>query len=368
MRLAGSYHPVAYLLERLPNYLPGVENIHGIWCEKDKSIRSTYNNAPAAGELKATFQHWRNEKSRTQWMDQFDPFHFDKGTVRQMSLSDEDKLDTLLIFFDSPFDELRDIIAIEFPKELFLKNFNVAFSGISVQEKQVLSHLLSSILYSEHKKCLQEREFLQHLNTHHLAQKQKVESLQEQLRTAEKLYSSAISTIVGDLVKTHESALGVSFHIDDSIIRYYAREKISLDAIKLSLDRVLSLAYHMNIGSDDIQVDDTFVELARLNEEQKTLSTTSDRKEDRIMDLLDRYERAAEKVNNESARLNAKEIAQRLDPPVTPPAITDAVKKNKSKIAYYLRQYPGKWKLIRKAIRPIRTIDSQKNEGRQFIS
>jgi septation ring formation regulator EzrA len=126
------------------------------------------------------------------------------------------------------------------------------------------------------------------------------------------------------------------------------------------------MAYHLNFGSAKITLDESY--LHTLSSEQK-LSLTEESTEkisDKVIQLLDRYEHAASKIEMSRGILNAKEIASRLNPPVTPPAITDAVKKNSRKIEYLLRQFPDRWSLIRSAIRPIQRIDN--NGGSMSIN
>lgn len=359
MRLAGTYHPIAYLLKRLPEFLPGVQRIHGIWCDDSRKIRSTYGELVAGDPIKASFQQWRNHNLRSLWVSDFDPFQFNQVSFQQMSLSDEDNLDTLLLFFDSTVDSHRDLIAIEFPKSLFLKNFNVEFSGISAQEKQVLSNLLSSILFAEHERCIHERELLNHLSTHQNAQRETLVLLREQLSTAESLYSSAISTIIKDLTAKFEQEFKTTFEIDQSLVRYYAKEQMSLSLIEGSLERIITLAYHMNMDKAEVTVDESYIQVAKQGISKSTAEATFKKDSDKVIDLLNRYEYAASLVQEKERTLNAKEIARKLDPPVTPPAITDAIKKNAKRIAYYLHQYPNRWPLIRKAIRPIHRIDER---------
>ena len=56
-------------------------------------------------------------------------------------------------------------------------------------------------------------------------------------------------------------------------------------------------------------------------------------------------------------------MAKQLDPPVTPPAITDAVKKNEKRIRFLLNQYGDKWPLIRRFLKPIERLDDSNQNG-----
>tara|TARA_B100000508_G_scaffold141026_1_gene145256 strand:- start:30446 stop:31552 length:1107 start_codon:yes stop_codon:yes gene_type:complete len=368
VRLAGTYHPITYLLNKIPEYIPGLNTVDAIWCNADKDILSSFSSKPAQGETKLMFQKWRNSSKKQIWLSNFDPLKSVDISQRQLSLNDEGELNTLLLFFESPYDEQQDLIAITFPENLFLRNYNLEFSGLSTQEKSVLSNLLSSILHTEHKRCLEEKQFLQELNVHSKHQSDKVKTLTAQLSTAENLYSSAIHSIIEELLSSYEKKWGIDFKLDTKLVKYFAKEKLPLSQIKTRIDQIATMAYHLNIGEQEILLDESFIISSIGMPDAKEVVNSRNDQKDKVIDLLNRYEKAAERVDDAQAPLNAKEIAKRLDPPVTPPAITDAVKKNKRKIAYFLKQYPEKWRLIRSAIRPIRVIDENETDQRLRIS
>ena len=368
MRLAGTYHPISYLLYKIPLYIPGVEEVHALWMDHSGSLRSTYSKDIAQGENKVMFQKWRNQSFKSMWVESFDPFQSAGSQIKQMSLEDEDNLTTLLLSFKSVHDVHNDLIAISFPKNLFLKNFNLSFAGISAQEKLVLSNLLSSILHTEYEQCIQEQRFLSQLSNHSLYNKNKAEMLEEQLKTSEQLYSSAIYSILSELLDEISNDLETCFILEKELVKHFAKEKVNLSSIKEQINEIATIAYHLNFGSKEIRLDTSYVHAISSNEKPINKGSNSSENEDKVLQLLNRYEEAANKIEANQGVLNAKEIAKRLDPPVTPPAITDAVKKNKRKISYFLRQYPGRWKLTRQAIRPIQRIDSSQNSSNFNIS
>lgn len=357
MRLAGTYHPISYLLNKIPLYIPGIMDVQAIWCDASKNIRSTLSDNPAEGENRLLFQRWRNQSFKSVWLDKFDPFKLSPSPSKQMTLDDEDNLQTLVLSFDSIYDEHQDLIVITFPKNLFLKNFNVSFAGISSQEKLVLSNLLSSILHTEHEQSIDEQRFLNQLSNHSKFNREKIDQLEEQLKTSEELYSSAIYTILNELLEEFAREWNTAFTIDKELVKYFAREKLSLAAIKEQVEEIATIAYHLNFNNKEILIDNSYLHaIGNLERKINSKATNADG-ENRVIQLLDRYEEAASKIDSVSGVLNAKEIAKRLDPPVTPPAITDAVKKNQRRISYFLQQYPNRWKLTRKAVRPIQRLD-----------
>jgi hypothetical protein len=72
--------------------------------------------------------------------------------------------------------------------------------------------------------------------------------------------------------------------------------------------------------------------------------------------LLDKLENAALHVKSKNILLTGANIGLEFPTPVTPPAITDALKKHKQKILFLFREYPYRWEIIRTEFRPVQNI------------
>ena len=364
IRLAGTYHPINYLLSRLPDFLPGVTTFHAIWADANNQFHTTFSNQLDPEKQRIFLQKWRQKSTGTFWLDHFYPFDTPDKSVDQLSFDDETNLNTLVLTFPSVYDTYQDVIAIEFPQNIFLRSINAAFDGISTQEKKVLQNLLSSILHAEYERAIEEQSILSGISGQHSEQNKRINDYKDRLETSEQLYSLAIRSILKEFIEPMEHEMQRSIIIHDELVHYFAKQQLSIDQIKSYLEKMVTVAYHVNLESEKIDLTLAFADA--LIKGQSTIPENSKptvREKDKVIALLDRYETAAKRVERRSDSLNAKNIAKSLDTPVTPPAITDAVKKNQSKIAYYLKQFPDRWVLVRQHIRPIERLDdgSQKN-------
>lgn len=77
--------------------------------------------------------------------------------------------------------------------------------------------------------------------------------------------------------------------------------------------------------------------------------------------LLDKYEEAAQIALAKNEVINGRTIAAYLKPSVSPPAITDALKKNRKAIKNLLDENPTKWGLLRSYLKPIKNISEASN-------
>lgn len=355
MRLAGTYHPIPYLLERLPDFLPGCSETAALWMEYDKEIHYNLINENGPYTIdKVTAQRIRSTHKITEWANDFDLITNVNNAAAQLSFTDENNLRVLRLCFPSPVDELKDFILIKFPLNIYIKNIDTHFNGISSNEKQLLSQFLFSVLIAEHKRVCNEREFLQNISQFNQKKDHKIATLKNALQTTETLYTTSLRTIIDEFKLDWEKNLQCKFVIDEQVISKLAKEQLNITAIKTNLKEALLMAYNLNFSSQEIKITADYFSL---NKQVKTPSRKTIVQE-KTLSLLDTYETAANKAIVANKTVNGKNVAAFLSPPVTPPAITDAVKKNSSKIKFILLQYPSRWPLIRQAIRPIRLLDT----------
>jgi hypothetical protein len=366
LRLAGTYHPIAYLVERLDHFIPGIETVNAVWKDRNNDLQTengTVSKSDASGKL--NIQKWRTKNIQYEWSNSFNPLNLASPSLKQLALSDENELNVLLIYFNSTTDNLKDIIAIHFPQHLFLGNLNATFSGLTTKEKSILSNILSSMLYAEHERCLKEFELLKQIELHQNQQSQKITQLTSNLKQSEQLYTSALKIIVQDILKVFEENLSKSISIENNVILRLAKERISKDQITDILEKAIHVAYNLSISSNELIIHNDLIHIEELKSSNKQSEMNSEY--DKVKLLLDRYEVAAENARDNGHSVNGKNVARHLDPPVTPPAITDAIKKNEKKIHYYLDKYPNHWRLIRTKLRPLQIIDDELGRNYQGV-
>jgi len=364
MRLAGTYHPIPFLLKRLKHYLPSVSIVNALWLDFDKQIYTTNEKKPLNDYLKVKAQNIRAKCHVLKWSQHSDFFERSTTEKKQLSIEDEDAMNVLSLYFTSPIDGQKDVIMITFPSHVFLKNLNTHFKGVTSHEKHILGSILSSVLLADYEKAIREREFLKQVEDIHQKQVLKIKQLTEDLKSTEQLYSSAIRNILNDLKLKLEVNLGKEFIFSKEVAFKLAKERLSIHAIEEAVKNAIYLAYNLNLFKQKIEVTEDYFQLEKLKEEPIHSSSTFVVAHQKVLELLDRYEAAAIQVSEKGWAINGKNMASQLHPPVTPPAITDAVKKNKSKITYLLQQYPDKWSNIRKYIKPISALDERIDNAR----
>ncbi len=95
--------------------------------------------------------------------------------------------------------------------------------------------------------------------------------------------------------------------------------------------------------------------------------TVGNNKPERAVELLDRLERASNKVLQKKLKLTSVNVGLHCDEPITAPAISDALKKNAGRISQLMHKNPDRWPLLRKEFKPIRNILDKSSSGNVAI-
>ena len=111
-------------------------------------------------------------------------------------------------------------------------------------------------------------------------------------------------------------------------------------------------------------LDDILIDEFDLVMPKATLSLTNENKEEIVIndryaktkEYLDRYEKAAEQILKDRLSLTGMNLGTYCSPKITPAAISDNIKKHRSKIVTLLHRYNEKWPIIRENYRPIRKL------------
>ncbi|MES2554906.1 MAG: hypothetical protein V4604_02085 [Bacteroidota bacterium] len=181
-------------------------------------------------------------------------------------------------------------------------------------------------------------------------QQQQINGLEQKLQAAESASNQRIMRLINHWkrIQTVEIVLPSDFHaaLDASLTE---------SELVYQLDSALQLARFTQPTNTIINLNTT-----HLSSKKPVLQTEVPRilsPNQRAILLLDKYEAAARMAHHSGLIVNGKTIAAHLQPSISPPAITDAMKKHKKGIALALEESPEKWELLRKYLKPVKELN-----------
>lgn len=366
MRLAGTYHPIEYLLLRLDTFFPTLEKSGALYSSKQQ-LKFLLNGDVQEIEVfdQVTIQKIRSKRSYSyEWT--HSPNLLDEPKYsKQSTLYDEEKNGTLLLYFPSDKRDLCDVLILTFPKNAVMKGTDNVFSGLSTSDKLLISTFSMNVLKSEFERIQEEKYLIEGFARIQKSQNNKIEHLLNTLEETRLQYLSSLRVLVYDNLELLNEEFKCTFIPSNELIDQLAQSQLGVDEINKALRFAAELGYHLHFGEDKITLDSTYI---KVNETKRTKKDTAFTVTDKTFQLLERYEESAEKVQKSDLPINGKNVANYLEPAVTPPAITDAVKKNEKRIRFLLEQYSEKWPLIRKYLKPIERLDLNNHSSVKRVS
>lgn len=360
MRLAGTYHPIVYVLSRIEELIPGIQNYGALFSDGNK-IKFQLNQEEidlSETELIKIQKFRSSQKSLNFWLDSPEA-PLNALAEGQYSFYSEQQLNTLCIGIPKEFcaSSLPDFLLIQFPKEFSFSSNLKEFNALTSSEKFLLEKIVGSTLLAEVKRVKKEQKLLAGIVGVNHKQRVSIESLRQELANTQQIYVSTIGRIIQDIIKEVSLLYGVRFSVTDELIYLFAKSRCNLEQIQHMLNCGAEVAYHLNFNDQNILLSCDHIELP-----DQGIDVSVDAKQtslDRTFDLLNRYEEAAMRLKQSNQAINGKNLAASMHPSISPPAISDAIRKNGRRIRYYLKEYPNNWLLIRSNIKGIERLDER---------
>ena len=278
-------------------------------------------------------------------------YHIENSRTIQLDLLSEHENRMLILNFKSQIDGLNDLICLTFPKEIRFLGLYKTIKNLTTDDKIFIGELLHKLFDVEINSCLktQKKQF-------RIAEYFKLKESNNSNLSSEEFYNYFEFELNSEIKKQLNGKN--NFLFDKELIHYLVRKSYPIKTIV----QYLIESFQTIELLEEINIDFTFQlfhfklienEFIKLDNQQLTIKSGHDK----IIDLLDKLERVALLIENNGLVVNGKLIAQYLSPPVSPPAITEILKKNISKIENKFREYPSNWILIRKYLKPLRELE-----------
>ncbi|MBP7679317.1 MAG: hypothetical protein KA096_02750 [Bacteroidales bacterium] len=351
-------------------FLPGIEKLAGIYYHpgsRELKIISRWRNGadPYSNDFVqkrenlVILQKYRSDEKPYSWINKSDlPFEIpDKEHRLSPDLFSE--LDNVILLLRMPnaFDHLSDLLLIYFNRNLGTFGLSKSDKVLSTENKTIIGYLL----YHQFKSIMQinsgNKEVLSTLNTVVNSVVTENIGLREYLKQLQATHTDNIIGMANQHLASLSRSTGRNYILNEESIQKLKEYKGNLRHIGSILKTAVIFTENLSpanledpvvihpfsISFDSYQVDDKPEYAAR----------KIDSRMSKAMLLLDKLENAAKVLRSNNLPLIGTRMGQALDPPVTAPAITDALGKNANLIRQLLMKYPEKWEIIRKDFKPL---------------
>jgi hypothetical protein len=366
--------PVLFILKLLPNLLPGIEKVVAVyWSPEKNNLVSTIlkndngeysEDAFHVSDSTSILTRLRSDNAPYSWLRIEDlPFDIKPKEKIQLNIFNELNNNILLIRIKNVFDDHNDLFFFYFNQDF--SNFGTVSPKkiLSTDNKTIIAHLIRNSILAQLNIHQDDKELFATLNenTFNILSdandlRKKVSDLNEKLQDGIiYLCYSYLSEISGNNLRTYQ--------LSESGVCKLKGFQGDIENLKIILEKAAKYADAMvPERTNEAVIISDFHLFFDIEKEQKVTEATVEHigevpvKYAKTFILLDRMEHAAEQLKSQNKVLTSSNLGNEFPKPISPPAITDALKKHKSKILYLFKEYPNRWPVIRKEFRPVQNI------------
>ena len=369
-----SERPVLFILQLLPSLLPGIEKVIAVYYSPDSSgitsdlIRKDngeyVQESFQVSDSPSIFSRLRSDNAPYTWLRKEDlPFEIRSKEKVQLEIFNELNNSILLIRIPNSFDTKNDLIFIYFNKDL--SNFGTIHPNkiLSTENKTIIGHILRNSILTFIQNNLNDKALFATINENTRAMIKERNFLRDELEITREKYKEGLIRLSNSYLTDLTKSNGVIYRLSEGAIKKIREYTGDIGNLKPIIVQASRYAETMNLEgtTGDILIADIHLVMDEKKElrQRETISEPVGEvpvKYNKTFLLLDKLENAAIHVKSKNMLLTGANIGHEFPTPVTPPAITDALKKHKQKILYLFHEYPDRWEIIRTEFRPVQNI------------
>ena len=369
-----SEKPVLFILQLIPSLLPGIEKVIAVFYSPDVAGISSVQLKKENGEyVQESFQvsdsasifiRLRSDNAPYAWLRKEDlPFEIKLKEKVQLEIFNELNNSILSIRVPNAFDNKNDLFFIHFNQDL--SNFGTISPNkiLSTDNKTIIGHILRHSILAFIQNNSSDKELFVTLSENVRILIRERNSLRDELDITREKYREGLirlsNSYLADLFKSN----GVIYRLSDTATKKIREYSGDIGNLKPVIAQAARYAETMNLEGTigDVLIADFHIVMDEKKEPRHKESVAVPVgdvpvKYNKTFLLLDKLENAARHVKSKNMLLTGANIGHEFPAPVTPPAITDALKKHRQKILFLFREYPDRWGIIRTEFRPVQNI------------
>jgi len=341
-------------------YHPIYKEIQATTITKANSNIQLVNSQSLSSEINKL----RQSDIKLEWVEENNiPFEFAKKSINiQKEVFDEYKHYILLIRIINKWDNKYDLLYIYFKpnaSNFGLKKFD---NNFNTEHKSIISSFIkrSFDIYSQQRKEFEELNNQLRSDNNILGSQLKKLKIESEVR--EKRIQSQVEKYIYQLLQKEANSLNLHLQLTQDAQDYVQSFDGEFSLLESAAKDCISMAYRVQntIEGGLLKIEDYYLKPFFNKKKETSINTGIEAIEDsryiKTIQMLNRLENAANKVQSNGANLSGSNIGQAMSSPISAPAISDALKKHKNKIQSLCEKYPDEWNLIRKSFRPIINI------------
>lgn len=375
-----SEKPVLFLIQSIPSLLPGIGKVVSIFYSQETQNLQSFSISSDKLELKANelqledsasiLKKLRHENAPFTWLGKADiPFEVILKDKKQLTIFNELQNNVLLLRLYNEYDHLRDLFFVYFNDNLSNFGINGNEKTLSTDNKTIIAHILRNTLNTFLDTLKADRELFIDLRYYTQSLVDENNILREDLAQTKKKYEEGFIQLCHKYLSDISQKNGKSYLLTEGAITKIKDMQGDYFNLRIILEKAADFADSLSIDNSvqEVMIYDFHIivmdkPVKKVIESSPPSISEIPAKYSKTAILLDKLETAASIVKSKNMLLTSSNLCGEYPTSMTPPAITDALKKHRPKILYLFSAFPSQWVIIRNEFRPIQNILAAKKD------
>jgi hypothetical protein len=371
-----------FLLQQFPGILPGIEQVLAIYYDREfDSLKANSivkeNDRYRIEETQVkdadgAIQELRKNSSTYLWMQAEDiPFQTSSKDKVQLSIFNELNNNILLIRIYNDSDGNHDLFFIYFNQNLSHFGILNSKTSLTTEHKSIIGHLIKNAITNYLSNFREDRELFISLNDNIQDLVSELQKSKNDLAYIKQKNKDGILHLSRGHLADLSREYGYIFHLTDLASNKIQEFEGELGTLRAILEKAVQAALAMQVNSmiRDIVIADYHLNLNPYSIVKK-IEVPADQEQvgdiparyNRTYLFLNKLENAALHVKSKNLLLTSANVGSEFPSPITPSAITDALKNHRVKIIHLFSELPNRWQTIRSEFRPVQNILNPRQE------
>jgi hypothetical protein len=359
-------HFLESLLSKATLMFPGADKLVAVYYDNNlpglvskEHITEHSENSEIIKDADITMDHailkMRKQRQRSTWINNLELNSISLNTKTQLDIHSEFDNHVLLIRFPNAPDGFSDLLFVYYRNEDQIFQFNKSPQKLNTSLKDSVANILVRSLDVFRKQVESDLAIYKLINRGDDNRDKEIKDLKEEIKSKEIKQINQFRELVISYSNQISNQTGIVFNWTDEAILKLLNSNLPFKGIKPLVENTITVLINRGLNKKIIFIGANDL-ISDVYQQETAESPVVSIRYERTLIILDRYEASANKVVNAGLPLTGVNLGQFCDPPVSPAAISDALKKHSKKIVSLFDKNPNRWSLLRQEFRPVKNM------------
>ncbi|MBM77250.1 MAG: hypothetical protein CL846_02095 [Crocinitomicaceae bacterium] len=354
-------HPVENYMNSIQQLYPGIHEAFGCFTSYENKLKIISLNDGEFSfiddkEILRSFIRFSKKINNQNWLNNesipIKNTNHKRQNIKQLKIEDEENNLWLVLKTKSKITSSYDVVLIKVNKSNTF-GVNAKSKSFSTSKKALIANIINTNFQHFIKNSYENYNALSLLNKSIETLKDIISNQNKKSTVSEKKYKQIFIQYINKIIYNSGNKLGFNISCSEEYIENIINSKFDISIIEKTIKQSVYISVNSHINRNN-NIELGTEHLIWPNNSLSIINTKH--RDNSTIELLDRYESAAVKANNQGFKIIGSTVGECCTPSVSAASITFNIKKHESKIFDLLNNYEDQWPTLRSQFKPIKNV------------